>query len=274
MIIRGIAAIHRDNVVTVCLTSNGILPHEVGRERLMVKIRYSELPAGLHVAVEADGRGAIIYLLPGLTPAQRRAALIRARSSARMGQGPPLPALGMAAAVAADRARTTFINGAAAMRRHPMLLLPPLIVLVSGALVVVLTSIVTLTIPSHSKPSSFSGPRVVNPHPRPYGNSGSTVSPSATGSASSARRPAGHAVARIGYRGPRRSPARARAVAQLFPGSPVRIAGPDAGSLRIAHAVGVSVAVRQLHQARPARTLRQRLTAAALDAVPHLGRTR
>jgi len=182
LIIRGIAAIHRDNVVTVCLTSNGILPHEVGRERLMVKIRYSELPAGLHVAVEPDGRGAIIYLLPGLTPAQRRAALIRARSSARMGQGPPLPALGMTAAVAADRARTTFINGAAAMRRHPMLLLP--IALVSGALVVVLTSVATLTIPSHSKPSSFSGPRVVNPHPRPYGD-GSIASPSSTGSASS-----------------------------------------------------------------------------------------
>jgi hypothetical protein len=183
LIIRGIAAIHRDNVVTVCLTSNGILPHEVGRERLMVKIRYSELPAGLHVVVEADGRGAIIYLLPGLTPAQRRAALIRARSSARMGQGPPLPALGMAAAVAADRARTTVINGAAAMRRHPMLLLPPLIVLVSGALVVVLTSVVTLAIPPHSK-ASFSGPRVVSPHPRPS-EPGSTASPSSTGSASS-----------------------------------------------------------------------------------------
>ena len=39
----------------------------------MVKIRYSELPAGLHVRAEARGRDTVIYLLPGLTPAQRRA---------------------------------------------------------------------------------------------------------------------------------------------------------------------------------------------------------
>jgi hypothetical protein len=111
----------------------------------MVKIRYSELPAGLHVIAEADSRGTVVYLLPGLTPAQRRAALARARSSGRMGQGPALPALSMVAAIGADRVRTATRTSAAAMRRHPMLLLPPLAVLVSGALVVTLMSFATVT---------------------------------------------------------------------------------------------------------------------------------
>jgi hypothetical protein len=113
---------------------------------MMVKIRYSELPVGLHVSVKVRGRATIIYLLPGLTADQRRAALLRVRSSARMGQGPALPALGVAAAIAVDRVRTTVRNGAAAMRAHPVLLLPPLIVLVSSAIVFVLMSFVSLTV--------------------------------------------------------------------------------------------------------------------------------
>ena len=64
----------------------------------MIKIRYADLPGGLHVRVEARGKDTIIYLLPGLTVAQRRAALRRARSSARMGHGPRLPAPGVAGA--------------------------------------------------------------------------------------------------------------------------------------------------------------------------------
>ena len=82
----------------------------------MVKIRYSELPAGLHVSAEHDGRDTIIYLQPGLTAEQRRAALVRVRSSARMGHWPGITSFGMAMAVSADKLRTTFRNGAAAMR--------------------------------------------------------------------------------------------------------------------------------------------------------------
>jgi hypothetical protein len=115
----------------------------------MVKIRYSDLPVGLHVRAERDGRHTVIYLLPGLTAGQRRAALIRVRSSARMGQGPSLPAASMAVALGADRLRTTIRNGAAAMRGHPLLLLPPLILLVSGAIVFLLMSFVTLTVRQH-----------------------------------------------------------------------------------------------------------------------------
>ena len=115
----------------------------------MVKIRYSELPAGLHVTAEQHGGDTIIYLQPGLTPAQRRAALIRVRSSARMGQGPDLTSISMAMAVSADKLRTTLRNGAAATRGHPLLLLPPLILLVSGAIIFVLMSFVTMTVPQH-----------------------------------------------------------------------------------------------------------------------------
>jgi hypothetical protein len=121
-------------------------------QRLMVKIRYAELPAGLHVTAQADRRGTIVYLLPGLTPVQRRAALIRVRSSARMGHGPNLPVLAMAIATAADRVRTTTRMGAAAMRGHPMLFLPPLVVLVSSAIVFTLMSFVTLTVSPPGQP--------------------------------------------------------------------------------------------------------------------------
>jgi hypothetical protein len=111
----------------------------------MVKIRYAELPAGLHVVTEEHDGCTIIYLQPGLTPAQRRAALAFARGSARIGHGPSLPATDMAFALAADRARTTGRNLLAALRRHPMLLVP-LIALVSGVIVVSLLSLATVSI--------------------------------------------------------------------------------------------------------------------------------
>jgi hypothetical protein len=116
----------------------------------VVKIRYAELPAGLHVATRVDGQGTIIYLLPGLTPAQRRAALIRVRSSARMGQGPELPRLQMTMAVAADRVRVTAGNCGVAVRRHPMLVFPPMILLVCGAVALALASFGRLPSPAHS----------------------------------------------------------------------------------------------------------------------------
>jgi len=116
----------------------------------MVKIRYSELPAGLHVSAESQGRQTIIYLHPGLTAQQRRAALVRVRSSGRMGRGPRLSTAAMALAMGTDRLRTTVRNGAAATRGHPLLLLPPLILLVSSAIVFVLMSFVTLTVRPHA----------------------------------------------------------------------------------------------------------------------------
>jgi hypothetical protein len=115
----------------------------------MVKIRYSELQSGLHVSTSGQGWRTVIYLKPGLTTAERRAALIRVRSSSRMGHGPDLPPLGLAIALGTDALRTIAGNGLAAMRRHPVLLLPPLILLVSTGIVFVLMSFVTLTVPQH-----------------------------------------------------------------------------------------------------------------------------
>jgi hypothetical protein len=121
----------------------------------MVKIRYAELPAGLHVMAETRRRDIIVYLQPGLTPAQRRAALIRVRSSARMGHGPALPARAMARAVAADRVRTTTGIGTAAMRRHPMLFLLPLTAAVCGAIVFMFLSSPLTTRDNPNSPASL-----------------------------------------------------------------------------------------------------------------------
>jgi hypothetical protein len=110
----------------------------------LIKIRYSDLPPGLHARVGIEGRHTVVYLLPGLTPRQRAAALHRVRSSGRVGHGPRLPARAMARAIAADQLRTTLRNGASAMRSHPALLIPPLIFLVSGALAFFLLTSVSI----------------------------------------------------------------------------------------------------------------------------------
>lgn len=97
----------------------------------MVKIRYAELPAGLHVATEAGDRCTIVFLKPGLTRAQRKDAMTVARRTARFGHGPSLPTLDMAFAVAADRTRTSARIFTSAMRKHPFLLLP-VVALIAG----------------------------------------------------------------------------------------------------------------------------------------------
>jgi hypothetical protein len=117
----------------------------------MVKIRYAELPAGLHVVTEERDGCTIVYLQPGLTPSQRRAALTFARLSARIGHGASLPPVDLAFALSADRVRTTGRNLVSAVRRHPMLLLP-LVAVVSGVIVVTMLSVVTVS----ASPSSHS----------------------------------------------------------------------------------------------------------------------
>jgi hypothetical protein len=39
----------------------------------VIKIRYADLPGGLHIRAVARGKDTIIYLLPGLTAYQRQA---------------------------------------------------------------------------------------------------------------------------------------------------------------------------------------------------------
>lgn len=117
----------------------------------MIKIRYTDLPAGLHVRAETSGRHTVIYLLPGLSHGERRAALLRARRSAGLGRGPELPATGVAAAVARDRIAATARNGLTAFRGHPLLLLPPVLVVASATLVYVMLSAVSVTFPPGSR---------------------------------------------------------------------------------------------------------------------------
>ncbi len=117
----------------------------------MIKIQYSDLPGGLHVRVDVQGRNTILYLLPGLTPAQRKAAIRRARSAARVGHGPGLPALGVARALATDRIRTTVRNGFAAMRMHPVIFVPPMIIVIGGAVAyLLLVSVSVRFYPPHT----------------------------------------------------------------------------------------------------------------------------
>ncbi len=95
----------------------------------MVKIRYAELPAGLHVHARRSRGDTIVYLLPGLTAAERRVALNRVRSSGLMGHGPRPSATSLLIADGVDRFRTVVGNGAAAMRGHPVLLVPSLVIM-------------------------------------------------------------------------------------------------------------------------------------------------
>jgi hypothetical protein len=131
----------------------------------LIKIRYADLPAGLHVRAERSGRSTVIYLLPGLSHTERRAALLRARSSASMGHGPRLPAAGVAAAVARDRAGATARNGAAAFRAHPLLLLPPVLIVASATLAYVMLSTVSITFPQ-SVPGGPARSAPAGPPPR------------------------------------------------------------------------------------------------------------
>ncbi|HXW88038.1 MAG TPA: hypothetical protein VEJ42_07245 [Streptosporangiaceae bacterium] len=143
----------------------------------MVKIRYAELPAGLHVATEDRGNCTVVYLLPGLTPAQRRAALTFARRSARIGHGPQLPAVDMAFALAADRTRTSAGTVVAALRRHPMLLLP-LVALVSGVIVAAMLAFVTVSITPAKYPATDPPPqRAAGPSTGAAGSSSATPNP-------------------------------------------------------------------------------------------------
>jgi hypothetical protein len=56
----------------------------------VIKIRYAVLPKGLRKPVCRSRRRPVIYLLPGLSPAQCRDAPRRLTRSARQGHGPRL----------------------------------------------------------------------------------------------------------------------------------------------------------------------------------------
>jgi len=107
----------------------------------VIRIRYRDLPPGLHAMADVTRRGTIIYLMPGLTPAQRNAALRRLRQEARMGLGPELPRRSLAIALAAERVRGTVRNIVAIVRLHPAGSTLPLVAIGSLTALFLLTSV-------------------------------------------------------------------------------------------------------------------------------------
>jgi hypothetical protein len=108
----------------------------------VVKIRYARIPESLHVEVRSERGKAIIYLAPGLSRAQRQAALRKARQSGRVRHSPPLPASRLLVAVCADRAKTISMAAAAAARAHPVGFAVPAVTVVAAlALYALLTSV-------------------------------------------------------------------------------------------------------------------------------------
>jgi hypothetical protein len=117
----------------------------------VIRIRYEDFSAGRHDVVGLQGRvergarGATVYLLPGLTPCQRRAVIRRLRQEASRGFGPALPLPQLAIALGFDRVRAAARTLAAIVRLHPAVTLVP------SAFVLVL---VTLFVMAGTEPGS------------------------------------------------------------------------------------------------------------------------
>jgi hypothetical protein len=115
----------------------------------VIRIRYrsaNELSPGLHAAAERRGRNTTVYLLAGLRPAERRAALRRLRISARMGHSPRLPAAQLALALLADRFRTALGQAGAIFRSHPAGSTVPVMVISAGAIAFLALSAVSIRV--------------------------------------------------------------------------------------------------------------------------------
>jgi hypothetical protein len=113
----------------------------------MIRIRYrgsNELSPGLHAEAEQHGRRTTVYLLSGLTAAERRSALRRLRLTARMGHCPRLPAGQLAFALLMDRMRTGIGRTGAVLRLHPAGSTVPIMVLSGGAIAFLLFSTVSI----------------------------------------------------------------------------------------------------------------------------------
>ncbi len=134
--------------------------------RAMIKIRYrdsNELSPGLHAAAERHGRRTTVYLLSGLTAAERRAALRRLRLSARMGYCPRLPAARLALALLIDRIRTTIGQAGAVFRLHPAGSTVPVMVISGGAIAFLVLSTVSIRVLHPSRTSTASSAAGTSP---------------------------------------------------------------------------------------------------------------
>ena len=123
----------------------------------MVKIRYADLPDGMHAQVQGSGRHTVIYLVPGLSPGQRTAALRRLARASRRGHGPRLRRPAVSLAVARDAVAATLRNGATAARCHPVGSL--VIAALLTAAVVCYVVFVSVTIRLNPRPAGPPGAR-------------------------------------------------------------------------------------------------------------------
>jgi hypothetical protein len=108
---------------------------------IRVQIRYKELAPGLHGKAELRRGRTVVYLVPGLTDAQRKAALRRLRQEACRGCGPQLPLPQLAVAFAADRIRAAYRNTVAVVRLHPAGSILPTMMICCLMVLFVLTSV-------------------------------------------------------------------------------------------------------------------------------------
>lgn len=115
----------------------------------MIKIRYTDLPEGLHGEVRQEGAKTSIHLAPGLSRAQRRAALTKARQAGRVGRSVPLPAIPFALAIGADRIKITLRAAVAAARVHPVAFAVPAAILITAVISYTFVASVTIHLSRH-----------------------------------------------------------------------------------------------------------------------------
>jgi hypothetical protein len=115
-------------VSRICFNGAGLARTCERTDWAMIRIRYKELSAGLHGKAERSARRTTVYLLPGLTGRQRRAALRRLRQEASRDCGPPLPLPQLMVAIGVDRTREAVRAAAAVIRLHPAAIVLPTIV--------------------------------------------------------------------------------------------------------------------------------------------------
>jgi hypothetical protein len=154
----------------------------------VIRIRYldpNELSPGLHAAAERHGRTTIVYLISGLTAAERRAALRRLRLSARMGCSPELPVPLLALALLADRIKTATGRAGAVFRLHPAGSTVPVMMVSAGAIAFLALSAVSIRVLHPHLPgqaASGAAPTVSASQPGGPPQDGATGDPVAPGS--------------------------------------------------------------------------------------------
>jgi hypothetical protein len=109
----------------------------------VIRIRDKDLSNGLHAKAHNSARQCriTIYLQPGLTGNQRKAALRRLRLEASRGYGPALPASQLSLALGADKMRVTFRRVTGVIRLHPAASLLPAVITSTLVALFVLVSV-------------------------------------------------------------------------------------------------------------------------------------